>query len=321
MTKLAILSLTLAINLAAGCNFRTPAPDGSGTIECTQVQLAPSVAGRIAALPATEGCRLRKGDLVAQLDPKDHELRRDELAAALAQAQAQLDLVKAGAREEDVLRAQAQVKEAKAAAAAAAADLARIEQVFEQKSATRKQLDDTRAQAERTSAALAAAEQVVHRLERGNRPEEIRIAQAQVDILQARLAQVQKAIEDCKLVAPLDGFVTTRSREEGEYITPGMPVLTISRLDEVWVCIYVAEDRLASVKIGQPARVRIDGDRHDFTGKVTFVSSEAEFTPKNVQTPDERIKLVYRVKVTLPNPDGIFKPGMPADAWLSANSR
>jgi HlyD family secretion protein len=260
--------------------------------------------------------RLRKGESVAQLDPKDHELRKQELSAGLAQAQAQLDLMKAGAREEDVLRAKEQVKEARAMAVAAAADLGRIEQVFEQKSATRKQLDDARAQAERTAAAAAGAEQVALRFERGNRPEEVRIAQAQVDQLLARLAQVEKALGDCRLVAPLDGVVTTRSREEGEYVTPGMPVVTLSRLDEVWVSIYVAEDRLAGVKLGQPARVRIDGDRRDFAGKVSFVSSEAEFTPKNVQTADERVKLVYRVKVTLPNPEGIFKPGMPADAWL-----
>jgi HlyD family secretion protein len=311
------IGIALIVGLmAGGCGFRNGAPDGSGTIECTQVQVAPSVPGRIVALPAAEGMRLRKGELVAQLDPKDYELRRQELSAGLAQAQAQLDLIKAGAREEDVLKAKEQVREARAMAVAAAADLARIEQVFEQKSATRKQLDDARAQADRTAAVASGAEQVALRFERGNRPEEVRIAQAQVDQFLARLAQVEKALRDCCLVAPLDGAVTTRIREEGEYVAPGMPVVTLSRLDEVWVSIYVAEDRLAGVKLGQPARVRIDGDSRDFAGKVSFVSSEAEFTPKNVQTADERVKLVYRVKVTLPNPEGIFKAGMPADAWL-----
>jgi HlyD family secretion protein len=316
MRKELFVVLLASTPLFAGCGLRGGRPDGSGTIECTQVQVAPQVAGRIVSLPPQEGAAVKKGDLIAQVDPTDYELRRDEARAGLALAQAQLDLMLAGARNEDIERAREQVNEARAAAGAADADRLRIQQVFDKQSATQKQMDDAKAQAERTAAALAAAEQNLAKLTRGNRQEEIRITQAQADQAKARLAAAEKAVTDCTVVAPMDGIVTTRSREEGETVSAGSPLVTLSRLDEVWLSIYLPETRLRLVKLRGNARVKLDGDPKFYKGTVTFISPEAEFTPKNVQTPDERAKLVYRVKITLANPDGLFKPGMPADGLL-----
>jgi len=311
-----LVGFLLLFVLAAGCRWQGAKPDGSGTMDCTQVQVASSIAGRVLELPPQEGDAVKKGVLVARLDARDHELKRDELRAALASAQAQLDLLKAGARSEDIERARETVRELRASTTAAAADKKRIEDVFAQGSATQKQLDDARAAADRTAAALAGAEQNLARLEHGNRPEEIRIAESQVELAKAKLAQIEKTIGDCTLIAPMDGTVTTRSREPGEWVTPGAPLVTLSRLDEVWLAIYISEDQLGRVKLRQKASVKLDGSDQRYEGVVTFIAPEAEFTPKNAQTPDERAKLVYRVKVTLKNPNGIFKPGLPADAFL-----
>ena len=311
-----LCALAAAAALAAGCRLNGPTPDGSGTIECTEVQVPSSVAGRILELPLQEGAAVKKGDLVARIDPADYILRRDEAAAGLAVAQAQLDLVLAGSREEDVQRARDQLREAQAADRAARADLDRIRQVFEAKSATQKQMDDAAAMADRTAAVASAAEQSLAKLLRGSRKEEIRVAQSQVDLAKARLAEAGKAVADCTVAAPMEGVVTARTREVGEWASPGAPLVTVSRLDEVWLAIYVPESRLAGIRLGQPGRVQIDGDAKPYEGTVTFLSPEAEFTPRNVQTPDERAKLVYRVKITLPNPNGVFKPGMPADGYL-----
>lgn len=315
-----ILSLLWAPVLAApfcvSCNLHPVKPDGSGTIECTQVRAAAEVAGRVAALHFSEGDHVSQGQPLGEIDPTGYQLRRDEAAAALAQAQAQLDLMLAGSRDEDIQRARAQVREAKAVADASAADARRIGEVFEKGSATPKQRDDAAAAAERASAAQAAAEQQLARLIRGNRQEEVRGAQAAVDLAKARLAQAEKSIRDCAVLAPVDGIITTKSAETGEVLALGTPLATISRLDEVWLSLYIPEDHLGRVKLGNKAAVMIDGDSTRYEGTVTFVSPEAEFTPRNVQTPDERVKLVYRIKVTLPNPKGIFKPGMPADGYL-----
>jgi len=306
----------LVLLLAAGCRWQGAKPDGSGTMDCTQVQVSAQIAGRVLELSPHEGDVVKEGAPVARLDARDYELKRDEARAALANMQAQLDLLKAGARAEDIERAREAVREARAAATAAAADKKRIEEVYAQGSATQKLLDDARAGAERTAAALAGAEQTLARLEHGNRPEEIRIAETQVELAKAKLALAEKSVADCVINAPLDGTVTTRSREPGEWATPGAPLVTLSRLDEVWLAIYIPENNLGRVKLRQKASVRLDGSDQRYEGVVTFISPEAEFTPKNAQTPDERAKLVYRVKITLKNPNGVFKPGLPADAFL-----
>lgn len=310
------LTAILAATLATGCGIGNERPDGSGTIECTQVRVAAEVGGRIADIAVREGDFVRKGDPVVKIEDTSIGLKLDEASAALAQAQAQLDMLKAGAREEDIARAKEQVREATAAGDAAQQDLKRVREVFEKQSATQKQLDDATAAAERTAAAVAGAEQMLARLTNGSRPEEIRMAEAQADMAKARVAQAKKAMTDSRVMAPISGTVTTRSAEPGEVVGAGTSLVTLSKLDEVWLSIYVPETRLASVKTGGKARVRIDGSKTVYEGTVSFISPEAEFTPKNVQTPDERAKLVYRVKIALENPDGVFKPGMPADAYL-----
>jgi HlyD family secretion protein len=302
--------------LLPGCNGAGPKPDGSGTIECVQIEVAPEVGGRIVELGVEEGAAVRHGDAVARIDATSHELRRDDAAAALAYVQAQLDLLAAGARDEDIERAREQAREAEALAGVSQADLGRVESLFGTGTASQKQLDDARAQAERTGAALAAARQVVAKLERGSRKEELDVARALVQQAEAKLALAEKAVSDCAVRSPADGTVTTLSREVGELVTAGAPIATVSRLDTVWLSIFVPGDRLAGVSLGQRAQVRVDGDERLYDGTVTFISPEAEFTPRDVQTPEERAKLVYRVKISLPNPDGLFKSGMAADGYL-----
>jgi HlyD family secretion protein len=142
------------------------------------------------------------------------------------------------------------------------------------------------------------------------------MAQAQVDLAKARLAMAVKAQADCTVKAPVAGTVTSRIREEGEVVAVGAPLVAMSRLEEVWLTLFVPEPRLAGIKVGNRAWVAVDGSNERIEGKVAFVSPEAEFTPRNVQTRDERAKLVFRVRVTVPNPGGILKPGMPADGFL-----
>lgn len=315
--KRTIMAIALAaMALAGGCGLNDKKPDGSGTIECTQVDIAPQAAGRIAVLTPQEGDLVKHGDLIARLDATDYELKRNEARAAVAVARAQLELLLAGSREEDIERAREQVHEAQASAEAAGADLSRIGPVYQSGAATQKQMDDARAQAERTGAVLAAAEQHLAKLVKGSRKEEIHLAETQVAQAEARLALTEKTVADCTVTSSVIGVVTTRIREEGEFAPIGAPLVTVSRLDEVWLSVYVPETALGGVRLGQGAQVKIDGRRDYFEGKVTYISPTAEFTPRNVQTPDERAKLVYRVKITLDNKDGIFKPGLPADGYL-----
>jgi len=313
--------MALILALAAGCSLQNNRPDGSGTIECTEVDVAPQAAGTITTLIPQEGDTVKNGDLIARLDASGYELKSNEAAAAVAITRAQLELLLAGSREEDIERAREQAREARAAAEAAAADLRRIDAVFKTGAATQKQMDDARTRAAMTRAALAAGEQHLAKLVKGSRAEEIKLAEAQVAQAEARLASTQKAVADCTVTSSVNGVITTRVREEGEFAAVGSPLVTISRLDEVWLSVYIPETSLGNVKIGQRAWVKIDGRRDLFEGRVAYVSPTAEFTPRNVQTPDERAKLVYRVKITLANQQGIFKPGMPADGYFKEAGR
>ena len=264
MKRITLVTLAVCLAAASGCRLGGPRADGSGSIECTQVDVAPLVAGRILDLPVEEGMVVTQGQVVARLDICDAELRRDEARAARAMA--------------------------RSAQQVAALENERIKRLYESKTYSEQQRDEAAAVAAQTVAA--------------------------VDQAAARLALWEKAVADGTVVAPRDGTVTVKVREAGEYVNAGLPLLTLSRLDEVWLALYVPEDRLSRVKLGASATVRVDGDAKAYRGTITFVSPEAEFTPRNAQTPDERAKLVYRVKVTLPNPDGVFKPGMPADGYL-----
>ncbi len=143
------------------------------------------------------------------------------------------------------------------------------------------------------------------------------VAQAQVNSTQAAVNLAEQMISYCQITAPVGGVVTHKLIEEGELAGPGTPIVTISELDQVKLTIYVTETELGRVKIGQKAEVSIDSyPNRIFPGTVIYISPEAEFTPKNIQTKEERVKLVYGVKIEIPNPEGILKASMPADAEI-----
>lgn len=315
-----LVPMALVVLAAAGC--RGDGNDGrihaSGHIEATQVRLASKVGGSLLAAPLQEGDRVGAGDLVARLDTADAE---HELARARAQAQAadaQLRLLLSGTRVEDLDRAEEQLAQAQAELDNARRDFDRLKGLAEQGTATEKSRDDaeTRLQvAKRRTSALKAE---LDKLTAGPRREEIEHARAQRAAAEASVAAVDQRIREATVTAPRAGVITDRIAEPGEVLPPGAPICVLTDLDHPWLNAYVGEPQLARIHLGDTVTVRVDGQDKPFEGKVSYISSVAEFTPKNVQTPEERAKLVFKVKVALPNPDGVFKPGMPADAYFGA---
>ena len=302
--------------LAPGCGHSRRTPDGSGTVEATRVQISAKVPGQILGMYVEEGSAVAPGDSLALIDPVDYELRLDGARAALEQASAQRDLVIAGARDENIEQARSRVREAQAAATLAEANYARATRLFENESIAQQQLEEATAGFESSAAALSAAQEGLSMLLRGSREQEIQISQARVDQARAHVSLAARAVADCRVTSPVDGTVTIKVSEPGEMARAGTPIVVVSRLDRVWLSIYIPETRLSEVTLGDSAYVTIDGDGSVFGGAISFISPEAEFTPRDVQTPDERTKLVYRVKIELDNPDGTFKPGMPADGYI-----
>jgi len=242
------------------------------------------------------------------------------LAAAAAradrdQAAADLRLRLAGAREEEIREAEAQVRRAEAELAGAERDLARMQALLESGSGTAKSRDDALTRRDLAAAGRAAAAEQLRRRRNGSRPEEIEAARARLAAGEARLAQLEQQLRDTRVVSPLDGVVTATAAEAGELIPPGSTICVITDLARPWLTVYVGGPDLDEVRVGGEAVVRTDGGA-ERTGRITFVADRAEFTPKNVQTREERERLVYRVKIGLENADGLFKPGMPAEAVL-----
>jgi HlyD family secretion protein len=183
------------------------------------------------------------------------------------------------------------------------------------------QADAARAQYETAGASVAVAEAHVEGLKIGATPEQIAAAEAQVEIARASVAALRVKAEKLRLPAPITGLVLERTVRVGELAMPGSPVYRLADLDQMTVTVYVPEDQLGRVWLGQPVAVTVDAyPGRTFAGAVSHISDEAEFTPRNVQAREERVNMVFAVRVRLPNPDHALKPGMPADAVLMAGN-
>jgi HlyD family secretion protein len=309
----------MAVMAAAGCGEtnRNQTIHASGHVEATQVRLAAKVGGQLLEAPFEEGHTVAAGVTVARIDTKDAEHRLAQARATAEAADAQLRLLLSGTRAEDLRRAEEQLAQAQAELDAARRDLDRLSGLAERGTATEKSRDDAATRKEVAERAVAAARAELDKLMAGPRRQEIEAARAQRASAEAMVAAVEQQITDATVVAPVAGVITARVAEPGEVLPPGGTIAILTDVARPWLTVWIDEPNLSRVKLGQSVTVRIDGSDHSFDGVVSFISPIAEFTPKNVQTPDERAKLVFRVKVRLENPEGIFKPGMPADAYFS----
>ncbi|MBN2370463.1 MAG: efflux RND transporter periplasmic adaptor subunit [Vicinamibacteria bacterium] len=301
----------------AGCSpSRNEAPIvASGHVEATEVRVSTKVGGIVVAMPVAEGDRVEVAQELARLDTTDTRLALDAARGERGQAAAQLDLLTAGARAEDVADAEAQVQRFEAEKHGAERDLERMAGLLASGSGTVKARDDASTRRDVAAAALASARERLSKLKAGARTEEIAAARARLAATDARMAQLDQQSEDATITSPAKGIVTEKLVEPGELVERGTTLVVITNLDDAWLTSYISEQDLGRIRLGQKAAVVTDnGERRE--GTLSFIAPKAEFTPKNVQTRDERVKLVYKIKVRLENKDGLFKPGMPAEAHI-----
>jgi HlyD family secretion protein len=326
------LGLVVALLAASGACHRSATNEvrrASGYVDATDVRIAARVPGRVASVAVVEGMRVKAGDPVATLSTDDVDLALGRAKAERAAADAQLRLLQAGARPEDVRQAEAQVEAASAdqqaadaQVASARADESRFAQLVEQHAGATKPLDDARtartlaeARAKAAGDHLAAARAALARVQAGARPQEIDAARARVAAADAQIATIEHDRAETRIVAPSAGIVTARLVEPGELVAVGAPIAVVTDLDQAWVNAYVEAPVVPTLRIQQQVTVVTDaGDR--LAGTIAFIAPNAEFTPRNVQTAAERARLVYRVKVTVDNSRGILKPGMPVEVEL-----
>jgi membrane fusion protein YbhG len=306
MKFIALLLLLLSM---AGCSGTNGSElNSSGTIEGTDVKISAEVTGKVKEVRVDEGSRVAVGDTLILVDDTEYRIQLRQAVANLASFESAYRLAVEGSRKEDIVQAEAAFKTAEA-------DYGRMKDLLASQSVTQKQYDDSYSR-------YVAAQQTYEKLKRGLRPEEVENAREKRDLASAQADLWKKRIRDCAMLAPSAGTVTLRSVEPGEVISSGMNVLRITALDKVKLTIYVSEQELGKIHLGQTARITIDSSPgKSYEGTVTYISPAAEFTPKNVQTKEERTKLVFGVKIEVPNRDGALKPGLPADATLEVQGK
>lgn len=328
--RVALAALTAFATVA--CNAEDPVDRVrvSGHVEADDVELAAEVGGRLLELNVREGDRIAAASVIARLDTRDAELSLRRARAERAQADAQLRLLQAGSRPQEIaqsraqsMAAAAQVTAAEVELASAEADLERYEALLRAEAGSRKARDDAktrrdvaRQQLEAAQERARAARAQAATVSAGARRQEIEAARAQLAAADAQIDTLEKAIADAAVTAPVSGIVTSKLVNVGELVAPRTPLVVITDLEHAWAEVFVDEPLVPRLRIGQPATVYTDAGGEGMAGTVTFISPKAEFTPRNVQTAEERARLVYRVKVSVDNGTGVLKPGMPVEAEL-----
>ncbi len=335
--RFAGVPVAVVLTLSVGACTQDPASTvahATGYVEATDIRVAAKVPGRVETVSAVEGARVEAGTVLVTLSTADVDLALRRAHAERAQAAALLELTLAGPRPEDVRQAEAQLAAAQAERQAADADLAaaradeqRFEQLLRARAGSQKQFDDAAARRALAAARLqaaadraAAAKAALDRLAAGARAEEIAAARARVGVMDAQIAALERDRTETAVVAPSAGLIASRLVEPGELVSAGTPLVLLLDLDRAWASVYVEEPVVPRLKLEQAVTVLTDaGDR--LPGRISFIASRAEFTPRNVQTAAERAKLVYRVKVAVDNREGVLKPGMPVEVDLGLPAR
>jgi len=300
----------------------------SGTIEAIQSNLAFQVNGRVTNVAVQEGQAVTKDQLLAELEPSELKSRKDQAEANLEKSikshdqLATLLSIYKTTLPADVARAEASIASAKDILEDARKNYRRYEQLFKQGVVTEKERDAVKLNHDTAKSRLDDGEAVLKQAK--SNLNKITATQKELEAMTSQSRQAKAALEQtniqlnyARLLAPFSGIITSRNVEPGEVVTSGREVLSMADLTTVDLKIFVEETEIGKVKPGQDVDVKIDTFPDKiFKGKVSFISPEGEFTPKIIQTKKERVKLVYLVKVSIPNPNMELKTGMPADAWL-----
>jgi HlyD family secretion protein len=292
----------------------------SGTIETDNVVISFLMSGEVKQLNVIEGAYVKTGDTLAVIDTEMLEIRLRQAEAAYKIAGAQYTLLKNGARKEDLKSAESQKQQAQANFDLIKIEKGRVDNLYESNSISKNKVDEVNARYNVARAQLDVATEQLKKLKNFARPEELAQAAANVDNSKANVDLIQKSLNDSHITSPIDGYVVKRFINKGETVSPLSALFKITDLNIAEIYVYVSQTDLGRVKLGQSAHVSVDSfpDR-TFEGTVAYISPEAEFTPKTIQTKEERTKLVYAVKIHVENPSHELKAGMPADVEIVVN--
>lgn len=314
---LAIICLALLVSLYLMVTYWHHANNKNvlvlyGNVDIRQVDLGFRLSGRIEKMIFEEGDEVKVGDVVAVLDKAPSEASLAAAKAQLLQAAANFAKLKHGNRPQEIEEARATVRQLQAAYDNAVVTLERQNKQLKVEATSKQAYDDALYKKVESEAQLASAKEALSLAEAGFRLEDIEAAQATMETAKAQLASAQINLQDTTIYSPSNGTILTRVREPGSIVDPQSIVYTLSLHNPVWVRVYVSEPDLGRVKPGMKVSITTDTNPNKpLKGQIGFISPQAEFTPKTVETPELRTDLVYRLRITVDDPKGELRQGMP----------
>jgi HlyD family secretion protein len=293
----------------------------SGNVEVTKVETGFKISGRVIKLLTDEGFRVGKGQKLAVLDSAELQGMVAQNRAAVSEAAAKLAELRTGSRPQEIRYAAANMKAAEADYVKAAKDFERYQRLYKKEAISAQQFDAAKSLYEAKAEQVRAAKEQLSLAKEGPRQETIKAAEDRLEQAKASLRVIEERFSDTDLFSAVTGVVLKKNIEQGEVVQAGTSVFTIGEVDNPWIKVYVKEDRMTLVKLGQRASVYVDSPngKKSYEGVVSYISDQAEFTPKTIQTQEERVKLVFGVKVRVRNENQDLKPGMPADVKIYIN--
>lgn len=291
--------------------------EASGFIEAVETEIRAKVQGEVKEIFVKEGQDIKKGDTLCLIDDEKLTIRLSEVRAALQGARAKLELFKKGTKKELIAMAKSQLEEAKKELELAQRNQERMARLFSEGAVSEAQKEEADLKLKATQERHKSAEENYSLLLRGREREELEMVKAEISGLQAQEQFLLSQIQDAKVISPIAGFLETRHIEKGELALAGTLLFSLIDLNQTYVKAYVPERYVGRVKIGSPVEVISDSfEDKTFKGQVDYISDQAEFAPKNIQTKEERLKLVFMVKSYLNNPERELKPGMPVEVKI-----
>lgn len=287
----------------------------NGVVEIQEVRLGSKVGGRVAEVSVREGDIVSAGQLLVRFEEPELEAQRDQWQARLKSMEAELEKAKNGPRPEEIRQARSDLEMAEANLRLARENFTRIETIYKQGASYRAEYDAARAARDQAASQVGAAKAKLDLLLAGTRAEDIADAEARVLEMRGKLRELEANIQEAFVRAPERAVVEVLAVRKGDLVSANQPIVRVLRADDLWVKVYVPETELGKVRLGQEVAVTIDSyPGRRFTGVVRQIASESEFTPRNVQSAEERRNQVFGVKVYVADPEGIFKSGMAAEA-------
>lgn len=319
--KIVFSVITICLILNAFYYFALPKNNdyitATGMIEITQVELTPKVSGYLVERNFTQGTLVNAGDIIAVIDKQDYKIQLKEALAAYQSAQAKLQDLEAGSRQADISYQKASLDSSRQAMEKSISDYQRFEKLYASGAISEQQLDNYRVTMTNSIGSYKQMQASYDLAIEGNRQDAITAQKHTVEQMQAGMKAAELRLSYTDLKAPVTGRILSKNFEIGEFINAGAAIATIGDMSDCWVKIYVPSTVLCRIYLDQEVEVKIDSHPDKtFLGKIKEIATQAEFTPRQTITKDERANLVFAVKVALENPEEIFKPGMPAEVTI-----